>query len=57
MKPSHITTPRQMADCTFVQGHGAEQIKPAHDWLMCVAFLGWLFAILFGAHFVARFWG
>lgn len=57
MKQSYYTTPRTLAECTFVTGHGSEQIKATHEWLMCAAFLGWLFAILFGAHFVARVWG
>jgi hypothetical protein len=57
MKPSHLTTPRQMADCTFVQGHGAEQIKPSREWAMYAAFLGGVFFTLFGWHAIAVIWG
>ena len=57
MKPSHLTTPRQMADCTFVQGHGAEQIKPSREWAMYAAFLGGVFFTLFGWHAIAVIFG
>jgi hypothetical protein len=57
MKPSHTTTPRQLADCTFVTGHGPEPINTGSELLMYAAWVGWLFAVLFGAHFVARVFG
>ena len=57
MKPSHYTTPRTLADCTFVTGHGAEQISTAREIVMYAAWAGWLFAVLFGAHFVAVYFG
>ena len=50
MKPSHLTTPRQLADCTFTVGH-AELVRRTGrraDWaigvlfaLFCAAALVW----------------
>jgi hypothetical protein len=31
MKPSHLTTPRQLADCTFTAGHTEALNATAHS--------------------------
>ena len=51
MKPSHYTTPRTMADCTFIEGYRQAQLREerwfeawdtAIAWMATVVFLGWV---------------
>jgi hypothetical protein len=44
MKPSHLTTPRTLADCTFTVGHSIAEprrnYKPAPEIIILVLMLG-----------------
>jgi hypothetical protein len=49
-------TPRTLAETSFHTGY-PEASEVSSEWWMYAAFLGWLAALLFGAHLVARHWG
>lgn len=52
MKPSHITTPRTLAECTFVYGYAS--IEPmAYRNLTRERLAGWLLAAAIGAGLAA----
>ena len=52
MKPSHITTPRTLADCTFTYGYAS--VRPmAYRVLTRELVAGWLLATAIGVGFAA----
>lgn len=67
MKPSHTTTPRQLADCTFVEGHQQalsgphmRSVQRHATWaervvyLLFAGFLAWLFGMPLLVHVLGR---
>lgn len=51
----NVRTPRTLAETTFATGY--PEATEAREPLMYAAFLGWLLALLLGAHLVAKHWG